>query len=459
LPPAPRTQPISDSFTGFVLCYWQRENSEGVAAMSVKGRLAAAAILAALLGASPARAACGEVVDAACVAREAVEAARAAAHPQSRIRLLSEAAYYLPAEEAGPLLAEARVLADALEDPGFRAPAQLHIAGIMSELGMAEGTMLGRELAAGLFENGPDDRMLIQVLGREGAAAEQIKRIARFQAMFGDVVGAEIATGYQRHEADKVDTMFTVAETLATRGNAAADRILRQAMRRLADIDDPARADETKLTAVQALVRMGWVDEALALAETTAEIDTRVRAIGSVVEMLAEAGEIDRAREQFGRIAGLSANDNALWALAMAVARAGGMEEARAMMRDMLTPVMRDQAIGDLAGIQAGQGDLIGALDIFADLPEGFQRNRGLRLVLTALVESGRLEEAGDYAAGLADPGLRNMVIAPIAAARARAGDHTAALATARVQSTPAAQATILLAIAEALTETKKPGQ
>jgi aminopeptidase N len=437
LPPAPRTQPISDSFTGFVLCYWQRENSEGVAAMSVKGRLAAAAILAALLGASPARAACGEVVDAACVAREAVEAARAAAHPQSRIRLLSEAAYYLPAEEAGPLLAEARVLADALEDPGFRAPAQLHIAGIMSELGMAEGTMLGRE----------------------GAAAEQIKRIARFQAMFGDVVGAEIAIGYQRHEADKVDTMFTVAETLATRGNAAADRILRQAMRRLADIDDPARADETKLTAVQALVRMGWVDEALALAETTAEIDTRVRAIGSVVEMLAEAGEIDRAREQFGRIAGLSANDNALWALAMAVARAGGMEEARAMMRDMLTPVMRDQAIGDLAGIQAGQGDLIGALDIFADLPEGFQRNRGLRLVLTALVESGRLEEAGDYAAGLADPGLRNMVIAPIAAARARAGDHTAALATARVQSTPAAQATILLAIAEALTETKKPGQ
>ena len=428
--------------------------------MSVKGRLAAAAILAALLAAaSPARAACGEVVDAACVAREAVAATREAKHPQNRIQLLSEAAYYLPADEAAPLLAEARALADALENPGFRAPAQLHIAGIMSDLGMTEGTVLGREQAAGLFENGPDDPMLIQVLGREGAAAEQIKRIARFLAMYGDVEGAEIAIGYQRHEADKVDSMFFVAETLAAQGNPATDRILRQAMARLAHIDDPARADKIKLTAVQALARAGRIDEALALAETTAEIDTRVRAIGRVVEMLAEAGEIVRAREQYGRIAGLSANDNALWALAMAVARAGNMEEARAMMPDMLIPVMRDQAIGDLAGIQAGQGDLNGALDIIADLPEGFQRNRGLRLVLTALVESGRLEEASDYAAGLPDPGLRNLIIAPIAAARARAGDTQEALKTARAQPTPQTRAQTMLAVAAALAKADKAGE
>ena len=420
--------------------------------MCLKSRLAAFVITATLLAAaSPALAACGENIDAACVAREAVEAARAAAHPLSRIQLLSEAARHLPGDEAASLLAEARALADALEDPGFRAPAQLHIAGIMSDLGMAEGTALGRELAAGLFENGPDDRMLIQVLGREGAAAEQIKRIARFQAMFGDVEGAEIAIGYQRHEADKVDTMFSVAETLAARGDDAADRLLRQAMRRLAAIENPARADRVKLTAVRALARMGWIDEALALAETTAEITPRITAIGIVVERLAEAGEIERAREEYKRIAGLSANDSALWALAMAVARAGDMEAARAMMRDMLMPMMRNQAIGDLAGIQAGQGDLNGALDIIADLPEGFARNRGLRLVLQARVEAGRLEEAGDYAAGLPDPGLRNMVIAPIAAARALSGDLEQALATARAQPTAAAQATILLAIANAL--------
>ena len=120
--------------------------------MSFKSRLATGAILAALLGASPVLAACGEVIDAACVAREAVAATREAEHPQSRIQLLSEAAYYLPADEAGQLLAEAQALADSLENPGLRAPAQLHIAGIMSDLGMTEGTMLGREQAAGLFE-------------------------------------------------------------------------------------------------------------------------------------------------------------------------------------------------------------------------------------------------------------------------------------------------------------------
>ncbi|MCK5273447.1 MAG: hypothetical protein KAR37_02270, partial [Alphaproteobacteria bacterium] len=326
--------------------------------MSVKGRLATAAILGALTcaGAPSAHAACGGNIDAACVAREAVEAARTAAHPLSRIQLLSEAARHLPGDEAASLLAEARALADALEDPGFRAPAQLHIAGIMSDLGMAEGMALGRELATGLFENGP--RMLIQVLGREGAAAEQIKRIAQFQAMFGDVEGAEIAIAYQRHEADKVDTMFSVAQALAARGDDAADRLLRQAMRRLAAIENPARGDRVKLTAVRALARMGWIDEAQALAQTTAEITPRITAIGIVVERLAEAGEIERAREEYKRIAGLSANDGAVWALAMAVARVGGMDEARKMLRNMLMPMMRNQAIGDLAGIQAGQGDL-----------------------------------------------------------------------------------------------------
>ncbi|MCK5275850.1 MAG: hypothetical protein KAR37_14455, partial [Alphaproteobacteria bacterium] len=74
-----------------------------------------------------------------------------------------------------------------------------------------------------------------------------------------------------------------------------------------------------------------------------------------------------------------------------------------------------------------------------------------LSLLGSVLREAGRLEEAGDYAAGLPDPGLRNMVIAPIAAARARSGDLEQALATARAQPTAAAQATILLAIANAL--------
>jgi aminopeptidase N len=125
----------------------------------------------------------------------------------------------------------------------------------------------------------------------------------------------------------------------------------------------------------------------------------------------------------------------------------------------MRVPLMRDQAIGDLAGIQAGQGDLNGALDIIADLPEGFTRNRGLRLVLTALVESGRLELAEDYAAGLADPRLRNLVIAPIAAAQARAGDRAAAMATARAQPTPDTQAHTLLAVAQALARAEQPGE
>jgi hypothetical protein len=429
--------------------------------MLLKNTILTVAILAALTAAAPlpARATCGEVVDAVCVAREAVEAARKAEHPQSRIQFLGEAARYLPADEAAPLLAEARAFADALEDPAFRAPAQLHIAGIMNDLGMAEGTALGRTLAAGLFENGPDDPMLIQMMGREGATTEQIKRIAQFQAWHGDVEGAEIAIGYQRHEADKVDTLFIVAEVLATRGDPAADRLLRQAMRRLAGIEDPARADQVKLTGIRALTRAGWIDEALALTETAATIDTRIWAISIVVERLAEAGEIERAREQYERIAGLSAGDNALWALAMAVARAGRMDEARAMLRDMTMPMMRDQAISDLAGIQAGQGDLNGALDIIADLPGGFPRNRALRQVLAALVEAGRLEEAADYAAGLADPGMINMVIAPIATAQARAGNHAAALATARAQPTPAAQATILLAVAEALAKADKAGE
>ena len=78
--------------------------------------------------------------------------------------------------------------------------------------------------------------------------------------------------------------------------------------------------------------------------------------------------------------------------------------------------------------------------------------------MLLALVEAGGLELAEDYANGLADPGLRNSVIAPIAAARARAGKTGEALATARAQPTPDARARTLLAIAAALAESEKAG-
>ena len=425
--------------------------------MSLKRMIATAAIMTALTGAAatPTPAGCGADANAVCVARETVAAAREVMHPLVRVRLLSEAARLLPADEAAPLLAEARAGAEAVEEPGSRSIALMQVAGVMSALGRAEGPALARQLATDIFEGGPNDEMLIQMWGREGAAAEQIKRIAEFQAQHGDVEGAGIAIGYQAREADKVDTMFAVAEALGLRGDAAADPILRLAMRRLAGIGDPDRADAIKLTAVGALTRAGWFDEALALAETTAEITPRIRAIGMVAERLAEAGEIARAREQYRRIAGLSAGDNALWALAKAVARAGGMAEARAMLRDIRWPMARDQAVGDLAALQAGRGDLDGALDIIADLPEGFTRNRALRLVLAALVESGRLEEAEDYAAGLADPGLRNLVITPIAAARARAGDIEQALATARAQPTPQTRAQTLLAVALALAQTE----
>lgn len=428
--------------------------------MSLKSKLAAAAIAALLTAAStlPARAACGAAVDPACLAREALEAMREVEHPMMRVTTVINAAQYLPADEAAPLLTQARADAGAIPDAGPRSLALTEVAATMGDKGMAEGPAMVRALASGIFENGPDDEMLIQTMGRDFAAAEQIRRLVRLQAMFGDIEGAEITIGYQAHEADKVDSMFLASEMMAERGNPAADAMLRRAMKRLAGIADPARADTVKLSAVRVLAKAGWIDEALALAETTSEISPRVEAVGAVAVLLAEAGDIARAREQYERIAGLSANDTALWALAVAVARDGGMGEARAMMRYMKYPVMRDQAIGDLAAIQAGQGDLDGALDIIADLPEGFQRNRALRLVLLALVEAGGLELAEDYANGLADPGLRNSVIAPIAAARARAGKTGEALATARAQPTPDARARTLLAIAAALAESEKAG-
>lgn len=433
--------------------------------MPIRKALASTLLAAALVGAGavlPAHAACGdggEAIDTACVAREALAAAREAEQPMARMQLATEAARFLPADEAAAVLKQAQAEAEAQEDPGFRSMALMQVAGIMSERGMAEGPALGRALAAGIFENGADDPLLIQTLGRAGAAAEQIRRIASFLAQSGDVEGAEIAIGYQAQEADKVDSMFTVAEALAARGDPAADRILRQAMHRLGSLGDPARADAVKLTAVSALAKSGWVDEALALVDTMAEITPRIVAIGKITELLADEGDVARAREQYARIAGLSANDNALWPLAKAVARDGGMAEARNMMADMQYPMMRDQAIGDLAAIQAGQGDLNRALDIIADLPEGFQRNRALRLVLVALVESGKPDLAEDYAAGLPDPGLRTLVIGPAAAARARAGNPDQALATARAQPTPGARTRTLLAIAGALAEKEKPEQ
>ena len=122
-------------------------------------------------------------------------------------------------------------------------------------------------------------------------------------------------------------------------------------------------------------------------------------------------------------------------------------------------PETGGEATRPLAAEVAGKRTLELKLKLPADLPEGFARNRGLRLVLIALVEAGRLQEAEDYAAGLADPGLRNLIIAPVAAARARAGDTQKALATARAQPTAQTRAQTLLAVAAALAQPRKPGE
>lgn len=420
-------------------------------------RTVIAAGLLAVWPLSAAQANCEQPVDAECVVGEAVDTARTIENPLARLPLLCEAARQLPSKQATGLLGEARAIAEAVEDPGMRGMALMEVARAMGALGMPEGPALVRGLAVEILENGPNDEMLIQFLGEEGAAAEQIRRIARFQAEIGDAEGAEIAAAYQRTETDKVDTLFTVAETLAQRDPASADRLLRQAMRRLAGLRDPSRADHVKLTAIQALARMGWYEEALAMTETTHEITARIDGLGVMVVELADAGDVEGAQEQYERIAGLSGNDRALYALIMATARAGEMERARDMLGEMEVPVMRDQAIADLAAMRAAGGDLNEAMDIVADLPEGFQRDRGLRLVLTALVENGRLDLAEDYAAGLPNPGLRNLVIAPIVAARARAGDIDSALETARAASTPDVRAAMLLTIAKALAETQRP--
>ncbi|WP_311203037.1 NACHT domain-containing protein [Streptomyces atratus] len=244
-------------------------------------------------------------------------------------------------------------------------------------------------------------------------------------------------------------------------------------------ITDPYTRARALASVAEALAGAGQGDEAVAIATEAAATSrgitdpyTRARALASVAEALAGAGQGDEAvaiaTEAAATSRGITDPDtraNALPSVVRALAGAGGYEEAAALAdevtvitRDNTDPYMRDRALVSVAKALAGAGQGDEAVAIARGITDPNTRAYALASVAEALAGAGQGDEAVAIARGIKNPDMRARTLASVAEALAGAGQGdeavaiaTEAAATSRGITDPYTRARTLASVAQAL--------
>ena len=215
-------------------------------------------------------------------------------------------------------------------------------------------------------------------------------------------------------------------------------------------------------------VRLGNSARAEALASSITDPDVQARALATVAKALAEAGDLDQARQVAQRAEATARSSTyparqarTLAAVAKALAAAGDLGRAEAAVRGIADPDVQARALADVAEALAGAGDLDQARQV-AQRAEAIARSitdpdtqaQALAAAAKALARAGDLTRAEATARSITDPYApypQTHALAAMAEALARAGDLGGAEAAARAITDPDAQARALAAVAEAL--------
>ena len=249
---------------------------------------------------------------------------------------------------------------------------------------------------------------------------------------------------------------------------------------------------------------IGYPERAEALAWAIPGTDRQARALGNLAQAVADAGDVDRARELAGRaiaaartipdpdrragvltdlarlvagtgdvgrateladraetaaraITNRGRQAQALAALAQAVAYAGDLDRAEAVAQAIRDPGRRAGVLTDLARLVAGTGD-VGRATELADRAETAARaitNRGrqaqaLAALAQAAAYAGDPDRAEAAARAITNRGRQAQALAALAQAAAYAGDPDRAEAAARAITNRGRRAQALAALAQA---------
>ena len=195
-------------------------------------------------------------------------------------------------------------------------------------------------------------------------------------------------------------------------------------------------------------VRLGNSARAEALASSITDPDVQARALATVAKALAEAGDLDQARQVAQRAEATARSSTyparqarTLAAVAKALAAAGDLGRAEAAVRGIADPDVQARALVDVAEALGGAGDLDQARQV-AQRAEAIARSisdshrqaqaQVLAAATEALAGAGDLGSAEATARSITDPDTQAQALAAVAKALAGAGDLGRAEATAR---------------------------
>lgn len=275
-------------------------------------------------------------------------------------------------------------------------------------------------------------RELAQSAGDTLAQAQVLVSIARSVAATGDCGQAEelLDRGEELARSitdfgDCVDALISVAHHLITAGlRTQADAVLRHAELVVLRIMAPGALEWTVVPLVEALIKLGELARAEALAQMINVPPYEPRATEAVAVSWARAGDLERAEAVALSTGDLGVHVRALASFAEAAFAAGDhdrsvavLERAELIARSDGDLSELDQRLVRIAEAAANTGEFDLALDLVGTMSEGRGQAEASATVAKAMAEAGALLDAETVSRSIVDPDLRARALISLAAA------------------------------------------
>ena len=236
---------------------------------------------------------------------------------------------------------------------------------------------------------------------------------------------------------DRVQVLVAVADGLVRVG------LIDEGLAVVGQIEEPLGRARALSEMAGALAQEGQTNEALAVVGQIEESRERARALSEVVSALVRVGEVDRAR----RVAETAVSTaeqieqpreraQDLSAAVGGLVRAGEPDEALAVAEQIEEPRERAQALSEVARALVWEGSIDKGLAVAEQIEEPLWYASALSGVAGALAQADAVDEVLKILSVMNDPASRSRALDPVITALVRKGSSDEAVETVRAELT-----------------------
>ena len=332
--------------------------------------------------------------------------------------------------KARQVVVRAMNLADEFEDSSGRAKALLKIANVLADAGETEWALQ-------VAEKVPKVANQVDDFEDSSGRAKALLKIASVLTDVGEVERVRRVACKAAMVAERFKSPLRRAEGLVRVANVVADigetgwawRVVDNAVKASAWIDDSSLRAQTLAGVVDALIRMEWIDEGLELSGRIDDYWWRSRALVEVVGALARMDRVGVAfcvAEQFKDLMWCA---GALAEIAIALTRVGKIVRARRVAENLVNaaneirfPELSARILYDAVMKMVRVDWIDGSLYVVEQIESPFWRAWALVEITGAMAHAGRVDEALGIGEGIEEASFRGCALAEVASELAKMG-------------------------------------